>query len=353
MESRLASLEASLTGLQQRDHARPSSWWRLQCGERTMNTFADILPFLKPIEHLILDDSISEVMVNGPRQVFVERDGVLQEVPYDWPGEGSLLVAVKNIARCLGGEISESKPILDSRFPDGSRVAAVIPPCSLCGVTLTIRKFNVRQFGIADLILAGMLDATLAKRLEEYVLGRKNILISGSAGAGKTTLISMLARFIPDDERILLFEDRAEIHITQKNVLRFEPKEIQNGLGPTTMRDLLEAAIGHRPDRIVVGDIHGGEAFDLLELMNAGHSGTLTAVQANGALQALSRFMSCALRRGANVPYRALKHNLGDSLNVVIHVERRPGRRYISEVFEINCYDPDSDLFDYCAIYLN
>jgi pilus assembly protein CpaF len=318
-----------------------------------MSTFDIILPFLKPIEHLILDDSISEVMVNGPHHVFVERDGFVQEVPDVWLVDGELLVAVKNIARCLGNDISESKPILDSRLPDGSRVAAVIPPCSLSGVSLTIRKFNARQFGVADLILAGMLNPTLAKRLEEYVLARKNILISGGTGAGKTTLISMLARFIPEDERLILIENRPEIQITHRNVLRFEPKEIQNGLRPTTMRDLLEAAIGHRPDRIVVGDIHGGEAFDLLELINAGHSGTLTAVQANGALQALSRFMSCALRRGANVPYRALKHNLGDSLNVIIHLERRLGRRYISEVFEINCYDPDSDLFDYCAIYLN
>jgi pilus assembly protein CpaF len=318
-----------------------------------MSTFDVILPFLKPIEHLILDDSVSEVMVNGPHQVFVERDGFLQEVPDVRLGERSLLVAVKNIARCLGGEISESKPILDSRLPDGSRVAVVIPPFSLSGVTLTIRKFNVRQFGIADLILAGMLNPTLAKRFEGYVLARKNILISGGTGAGKSTLLSMLARFIPEDERIVLIEDRPEIQIIHKNVLRFEPKQSKNGRRPTTMRDLLEAAMGHRPDRIVVGDLRGGEAFDLLELMNAGHSGTLAAVHANGALQALARFTSCVLRSGTDLPYRALKSSIADSLNVVVQMERRPGRRYISEILEINTYDAEGDFFNYCSVYQN
>ena len=163
-----------------------------------MNGFEMILPFLKPIEHLILDDSISEVMVNGPDQVFIEKDGFLQHVKGVSLGEKSLMVAVKNIARRLGDDISESKPILDSRLPDGSRVAAVIPPCSLSGVTLTIRKFNARHFEMQDLINAGTLDRTLANRLEDYVLARKNILISGGTGTGKTTLLNILGKFIPE-----------------------------------------------------------------------------------------------------------------------------------------------------------
>ncbi len=319
-----------------------------------MNTFDVILPFLRPIEHLILDDSISDVMINGSRQVFVERDGFLQEVPDVALGEGALLVAVKNIARYLGDDISESKPILDSRLPDGSRVAAVIPPCSLSGATLTIRKFNVRQFGTADLILAGMLNPTLAKRLEEYVLARKNILISGGAGAGKTTLLSALMKFIPEDDRIVLIEDRSEIQISHRNVLRFVAKQSQNGAGSATIRDVLEAAMAHRPDRIVVGELHGGgEAFDFLELMNSGHSGAIAGLQANNAQQALARFTTCVLRSGVDLPYRALKHNIGESLNVVIHIERSTGRRYIDEVLEINNYDADADLFDYFAVYLS
>ena len=187
-----------------------------------MNGFETILPFLKPIEHLILDDTISEVMVNGPHRVFVEKAGFVEEVRGLAIGEKSLMVAVKNIARRLGDDISESKPILDSRLPDGSRVAAVIPPCSLNGVTLTIRKFNATHFGIEDLVKAGTLERWLANQLETYVLGRKNILIAGGTGTGKTTPLNILGKFIPSDERILPIEDTSEIQMDQDNLVRFE-----------------------------------------------------------------------------------------------------------------------------------
>jgi pilus assembly protein CpaF len=317
-----------------------------------MNGFEMILPFLKPIEHLILDDSISEVMVNGPDQVFIEKGGFLEQVKGVSLGEKSLMVAVKNIARRLGADISELKPILDSRLPDGSRVAAVIPPCSLSGVTLTIRKFNTRHYEMQDLINAGTLDRTLANRLEDYVLARKNILISGGTGSGKTTLLNILGKFIPEDERILLIEDTAEIQMVQPNLVRFEARQAQNGIPAVVIRDLLRAALRHRPDRIILGEIRGGEAFDLLQLLNTGHSGTLSTIHANSARQGLARFTSCVLQSGVDLPYRAIKTNIGDSLNVVIQVERRPGRRFISEVLEINGYDPDADLYDFGAVYL-
>jgi pilus assembly protein CpaF len=316
-----------------------------------MNGFETILPFLKPIEHLILDDSISEVMVNGSDSVFIEKGGYLQPVSGVSLGEKALLVAVKNIARRLGGDISESHPILDSRLPDGSRVAAVIPPCSLSGVTLTIRKFNIRHFEMQDLIDAGTLDQSLANQLEDYVLSRKNILISGCTGSGKTASLNILAKFIPEEERILLIEDTAEIQIAQANLVRFEARLPQNGLPGVTIRDLLKAALRHRPDRILLGEIRGGEAFDLLQLLNTGHSGTLSTIHANSAKQGLARFTSCVLQSGVELPYRAIKSNIGDSLDVVLQIDRRPGRRYISEVLEINGYDPDADLFDYRAIY--
>ena len=316
-----------------------------------MNGFEMILPFLKPIEHLILDDSISEVMVNGPDRVFIEKQGFLQQVPDVSLGERSLMVAVKNIARRLGDDISESKPILDSRLPDGSRVAAVIPPCSVNGVTLTIRKFNTRHFGVEDLVQAGTLERWLANQLEGYVLARRNILIVGATGSGKTSMLNVLGKFIPSDERVLLIEDTSEIHLAQDNLVRFEARQAQNGLPAITIRDLLKASLRHRPDRIILGEIRGGEAFDLLQLLNTGHSGSLSTVHATSAKQGLSRFTSCVLQSGVDLPYRAIKTNVGDSVNVVVHLERRPGRRLVSEVVEIHGYDPDKDEFNYGFIF--
>lgn len=315
------------------------------------NGFETILPFLKPIEHLILDPSVSEVMVNGANCVFIEKGGYLEPVSGVSLGEKALLVAVKNIARRLGGDISESHPILDSRLPDGSRVAAVIPPLSLNGVTLTIRKFNARHFEIEDLIARGTLDQALANRLEDYVLSRKNILISGGTGSGKTTTLNILGKFIPEEERILLIEDTAEIHLAHPNLVRFEARPPQRGLPRVAIRDLLKAALRHRPDHILLGEIRGGEAFDLLQLLNTGHSGTLSTIHANSAKQALARLTSCVLESGVELPYRAIKSNIADSLQVVIQIERRPGRRYVSEVVEIRGYDPDADLFDCLATY--
>lgn len=316
-----------------------------------MNGFEIILPFLKPIEHLVLDESVSEIMVNGPDRVFIERRGFLERIEGVSLPDKSLLIAVKNIARRLGGDISEIKPILDSRLPDGSRVAAVIPPCSLGGVTLTIRKFNARHFTMEDLIAAGTLDRALANRLEDYVLGRKNLLLSGGTGTGKSTLAGLLTRFIPEEERILVIEDTAELHLLHPNLVRFEARQAQNGLPEVAIPDLLKAALRHRPDRLILGEIRGPEAFDLLQLLNTGHAGTLSTIHANSAKQGLSRFTSCVLQSGIELPYRSIKTSVGDSLDVVVHVERRPGRRFISEVVEIDHYDPDTDAFHFRTVY--
>jgi len=316
-----------------------------------MNGFETILPFLKPIEHLILNDSISEVMVNGPDRIFIETAGFVEPIQGVNLGEKFLMVAVKNIARRLGDDISESKPILDSRLPDGSRVAAVIPPCSVNGVTLTIRKFNARHFGVEDLVQAGTLEQWLANQLENYILARKNILIVGGTGSGKTTMLNVLGKFIPSDERVLLIEDTSEIHMDQDNLVRFEARQPQNGLPAITIRDLLKASLRHRPDRIILGEIRGGEAFDLLQLLNTGHSGSLSTVHASSARQGLARFTSCVLQSGVDLPYRAIKTNVGDSVNVVVHLERRPGRRFVSEVVEIHGYDPDRDEYNYGFVF--
>ena len=316
-----------------------------------MNGFETILPFLKPIEHLIRDESISEVMVNGPDHIFIEKAGFIETVPGIHLGEKALMVAVKNIARRLGSDISDAKPILDSRLPDGSRVAVVIPPCSVNGVTLTIRKFNSRHFNIEDLVQAATMERWLAHQLETYVLGRKNVLIAGATGTGKTSLLNVLGKFIPSDERILLIEDTSEIHLSHDNLVRFEARQPQNDLDAITIRDLLKAALRHRPDRIILGEIRGGEAFDLLQLLNTGHSGSLSTVHAASARQGLARFTSCVLQSGVDIPYRAIKTNVGDSVNVVVHLERRPGRRFVSEVVEIHGYDPDRDEYNISVVF--
>lgn len=316
-----------------------------------MHGFELILPFLRPIAHLILDPDISEIMVNGPDRVFIERAGYLEAVPDVKLTAQSLNVAVKNIARLLGDDISESKPILDSRLPDGSRVAAVLPPCSIYGVALTIRKFNSHQRKLQELIQAGTLTAELARQLAECVLARKNILICGGTATGKTTLANALTEFIPKDERIVLIEDTAEIQMNRDNLLRFEARRELNGYPAVTIRDLLKATLRHRPDRIILGEIRGGEAFDLLQLLNTGHSGTISTVHANSAAQGISRFATCVLQSGVEIPYAAIKANIADSLNIIVQMERRPGKRFVSEVLEIQLYDPTTDRYGFKTVF--
>src|SRR5947209_2039680 len=301
--------------------------------------FETILPFLRPIEHLILDPDISEIMVNAGSRIFVEKNGQLTSIPGITISEQALSAAVKNIARRLGDDISEAKPILDSRLPDGSRVAAVLPPCSIDGITLTIRKFNTRHFTMGDLIKNGMLNAATADFLCERVANRQNILISGGTGTGKTTLLNILADFIPDDERILVIEDTAELNIRKSNLVRFETRREQSGLPAVTIRDLLKAALRHRPDRIIVGEVRGGEAFDLLQALNTGHSGSLCTLHANSARQTIARFADCVLQSGVDLPHRAILANIANSVELLVHIDRQRGYRKVSEILELRGLD--------------
>lgn len=314
-------------------------------------SFELILPFLRPIEHLILDPNISEIMVNGASHIFIERAGQLQAVPDVTISETALNAAVKNIARRLGDDVSEFKPILDSRLPDGSRVAAVIRPCSIDGITLTIRKFNTRNFTIEDLIQTGTLTAELAALLKEQVERRSNLLISGGTGTGKTTLLNILAAFVPDEDRIILIEDTAEIRISKPNLVRFEARREQNPIPAVTIRDLLKATLRHRPDRIIVGEIRGGEAFDLLQALNTGHSGTISTIHANSAAQALQRFTSCVLQSGIELPYRAVKSHIADSIQTLVHIERAHGRRFVAQALQIQGYAVETDKYEFTVLY--
>jgi pilus assembly protein CpaF len=317
-----------------------------------MNGFELILPFLRPIEALILDPDISEVMVNGSERVFIEKQGNIEPVEHVNLSQKSLEVAVRNIARRLGDDISDEKPILDSRLPDGSRVAAVMPPCSLNGVVLTIRKFNARHFAMEDLIATGTITEEITAYLKSAVLSRQNVLIAGATGCGKTTLLNALSNLIPKHERVLVIEDTAEIQIDMPNLVRFEARREQNGLPAVSIRELLKASLRHRPDRILLGEMRGAEAFDLLQLLNTGHSGTISTVHANSAAQALSRFTSCVLESGVELPYRAIKSNIAESLSILVHLERRPGRRFVSEVVEISGYNPEFDRYELKPLFI-
>jgi pilus assembly protein CpaF len=314
-------------------------------------SFELILPFLRPIESLIRDDEISEIMVNGSGRIFVERRGQITPVPDVSLSEKSLVVAVRNIARALGDDVSEATPLLDSRLPDGSRVAAVLPPCSIGGITLTIRKFHSRQFTAEDLVNSGSLTDEGFRLLQNAVMGRHNILISGGTSTGKTTLLGALARFIPDDERIVLIEDTAELQLNQPDLVRFEARREQYGIPAVTIRDLLKATLRHRPDRIILGEVRGGEAFDLLQALNTGHSGTLSTIHANSAQQAISRLTSCVLQSGVELPYKAVRSNIADAVNFLLHVERRQGRRYASELLRVDRYDHIEDRYHLEPLY--
>jgi pilus assembly protein CpaF len=302
-----------------------------------------ILPFLRPVAHLIQDPDVSELMINGSGHVFVERDGELAPVANVHLDDRSVKVAVKNIARILGDDVSEDSPILDARLPDGSRVAAVLPPCSLGGTTLTIRKFQSRFWTCDALIDAGMITPEHVNLVQHALANRQNILISGGTSTGKTTLLNAFARLIPDTDRIVVIEDTAELMLTHPNLVRFEARRAQPDANAVTIRDLLKATLRHRPDRIIAGEVRGGEAFDLLQALNTGHSGSLSTIHANSAEQALSRFASCILQSGLELPYEAIRRLIADSIDLVIHLERRRGVRAVTRMIAVRGFDVDSD----------
>jgi pilus assembly protein CpaF len=309
-------------------------------------SFEVILPFLRPIADLILDPAITEVMVNGSGRVFVERDGRLDAVTGVTVKEHHLRVAVRNLARALGDDISEEQPLLDSRLPDGSRVAAALPPVSLGGTTLTIRKFQGRLFTTDELVRIGTITEDQLLIIRQAIEARDNILISGGTGTGKTTLLNALVAFLPPEDRLILIEDTAELQLEASNLVRFEARRAQPDLPAVTIRDLLRATLRHRPDRILVGEVRGGEAFDLLQALNTGHSGTLSTIHANGAEQALRRFASCVLQSGVDLPYPAIRHAMAECLQLLVHLERRRGRRVVTEVVRIRGYRPASDSYE-------
>lgn len=316
-----------------------------------MSSLDRILPFLRPIEDLLVDPAVTELMVNdGGRRVFVERAGVLEPVQDRIVESRNLAVAIKNIARACGDEVSDAQPILDARLEDGSRVAALFPPCAVAGPVLTIRKFT-RRYSLEQLVEVGSIPREVAAALAKAVTDQQNILISGGTGTGKTTLLNALAARIPDDERIIVIEETAEIHLEKPNLLRFEARRAQVPLGqetplpPVTIADLVRASLRHRPDRILVGEVRGAEAFDLLQALNTGHLGSLSTIHANSAEQALTRLAHCVLTASVGLPHRSIREAIALAFQVVVHVARLAGQRRVTEVMTLREYDGQADRF--------
>jgi pilus assembly protein CpaF len=322
-----------------------------------MSSLDRILPFLGPIKELLLDRTITEVMVNdGGRTVFVERAGVLEHRPGLTLEPRNLQVAIKNIARTCGDDISEDQPILDARLDDGSRVAAMFPPCAVNGAVLTIRKFTHR-YTLDELVASGSVSAAAAQQLDAAIRDQRNILISGGTGTGKTTLLNALAATIPPSNRIVLIEETSEIHLDKPNLLRFEARRAQiplgheAPLGAVTIADLLRATLRHRPNRILLGEVRGAEAWDLLQALNTGHLGSLCTIHANTAEQALTRLAHCVLMANVGLPHKSTREAIALAIHLVAHIARVDGDRQLTQLVAIDGYDAASDTFELRHLY--
>ena len=298
---------------------------------------------LGPLEPLLSDPTISDILVNGANSVYVERRGKLEPTTITFHDDAHLMNIIDRIVSAVGRRIDESSPMVDARLADGSRVNAIIPPLAIDGPMLSIRRFAVDRLGVADLVRFGTLTEPLANVLRAVVLGRLNVVISGGTGAGKTTLLNVLSGFIPATERIVTIEDSAELQLQQPHVVRLEtrPPNIE-GKGEVPQRELLRNSLRMRPDRIVVGEVRGGEALDMLQAMNTGHDGSLTTVHANTPRDALGRIETMISMTGISFPIRAMRAQIASAINVVIQVQRGDdGHRRVVSVQEISGMEGD------------
>jgi len=313
---------------------------------------AEILGY-GPLEPLLRDDTITEIMVNGPNKIFIERNGKIEPVNVAFESEEHLMRIIDRIVSPLGRRIDESSPMVDARLPDGSRVNAIIPPLALNGPTLTIRKFARKPLTVEDLIRFGTITPEAIEFLKACVIARLNIIVSGGTGSGKTTFLNILSGFIPGDERIVTIENAAELQLRQEHVVTLEsrPPNIE-GKGEVTIRDLVINSLRMRPDRIVVGECRGGEALDMLQAMNTGHDGSLTTLHANSPRDALARLETMCLMAGMDLPMRAIREQIASAVDLIIHQERmRDGSRKVVQITEVQGMEGDvivlSDIFQF------
>ena len=308
---------------------------------------------LGPLEDLISREDITEIMVNGPDNVYVERNGILYKTDTAFADDHQVLAAIERIVSPLGRRIDESSPMVDARLKDGSRVNAIIPPLSLVGPSITIRKFAKTPLTVEKLISYGSITAEIAHFLDVCVKIRKNILISGGTGSGKTTLLNILSGYLPATERIITIEDAAELQLRQEHLVRLEsrPANIE-GKGEVTIRDLVRNSLRMRPDRIVIGECRGGEALDMLQAMNTGHDGSLTTIHANSPRDALARLETLVLMAGFDLPLRAIREQIASAISIIVQINReKDGSRKVVCVSEITKMEGDiitmQDLFTF------
>jgi pilus assembly protein CpaF len=293
---------------------------------------------LEPIVPLLRDSSLTEIMINGPDAIYVERDGKVLLTDRRFDDENHLLGAISALVATAGRRIDFSEPVLEARLPDGSRLTVVLPPVAVDGPMLTIRKFAASPYGIDDLIRFGSFSLEAAGFLRASVMARANLLISGGSSSGKTTLLNALATCIPEDERIVTIEEAAELRLPQGHVCRLEC--IQAGEKTMTLRQLVRHAVRMRPDRLVVGEVRGGEALDMLQAMNTGHDGAMSTIHANSPRDALSRMETLMLMAGLDLPVRAIRQQLRGALHLLVHVGRMPdGRRKVLSIVELTGFD--------------
>ena len=326
-------LEAEVRALVEREAAVLDELDREALCERVLR----LATGLGPLEPLLGDSAVDEVMVNGPGAVYVERRGRLERAGVTFEGEAELMHAIERILAPLGRRVDEASPLCDARLADGSRVNVVIPPLALSGPCLTIRRFRRQGFSLEDLVENGTLPVALAEFLGRCVRARASILVSGGTGSGKTTTLGALSGALPETERIVTIEDAAELRLRQPHVVRLEarPPNLE-GLGEVTIRQLVRNALRMRPDRIVVGEVRGAEALDMLMALNTGHEGSLTTVHANSPPDALRRVETLALMAGLGLPHAAIREQLAGALQLVVHQARGPdGRRSVESVAEV------------------
>jgi pilus assembly protein CpaF len=303
-----------------------------------MGVFEDSVgAFLSPVKMYLDDDSVSEVLVNGPDEVFVERSGLLERTPAKFKDEQALQAAIRNIAQFVGRRIDEDNPILDARLPDGSRVAAVLPPCSRKGTTLSIRKFSKGTPTFVDLINRGSISKEGARFLDVCIYLAKNMIISGGTGSGKTTLLNVLGSRIPGNQRLLIIEDSSELKIHTEHVVFFETKHPDDmGKGGISIRDLIRSALRLRPDRIVVGEVRGPEALDLITAMNTGHGGSMGTTHANTPYDGLVRLETLSMMGDTQVPIAAIRRQICSAIHLVVQIKRMSdGSRKVTNITEV------------------